>query len=247
MLIGGIRCCSSCSVVQRPSILGTHLRIIDTVAGPRNMGLAVSLDASHMAVSHSNHTVSLYSLPGGEHVDTIGSMGEGPLQFNTPAMLCFTAINSILVAECVNQRVQEVTVSGEHVRFIGAGVIDDRIWSVATNDEVIVVGKCGHTTTDCNRLMLFDAATGAFIRGFGEYADGDVPSLVKFCNGVRFMPDNKHIVAAFSSEYPIMRVGKKATTCCVHPERRASASCNPVAFDNRSRCCGQGRERCGAG
>ena len=40
-------------------------------------GLAVSPDGAHMVVSHGNHTLSVYALPGGEHIRTFGSLGEG--------------------------------------------------------------------------------------------------------------------------------------------------------------------------
>ena len=78
-----------------------------------NTGIAVSPDGAHMAISNSEkHTVSVFSLPIGTHERTIGSRGNGQLQFDGPGKLCFNAAGNILVAEWGNRRVQEVTVAG---------------------------------------------------------------------------------------------------------------------------------------
>ena len=100
-------------------------RIALQTAADINHGLAVSPDSAHMVASHSDHSLSMYSLPGGEHIRTFGSEGAGEGQFKSPAKLCFSAAGNILVAERDNKRVQEVTLTGDHVRFIGFGVIDD--------------------------------------------------------------------------------------------------------------------------
>lgn len=149
-----------------------------------------------MAVSHGNDTLSVYSLPGGEHIRTFGSEGSGKGQFDYPCKLCFTIAGNILVAEHYSKRMQEVTVTGEHVRFMGVGVIDAGIWSMATNDELIAFGKWGNASS--KRIVMFDAVTGAFVRAFGDY--DDAPSqLMVFCNGIRFTPDNRHIIVAESN------------------------------------------------
>ena len=148
-----------------------------------------------MVASHINDTLSVYSLPGGAHVRTFGRGGAGEGQFNRPAKLCFSVAGNILVAECDNKRVQEVTLTGDHVRFIGVGVIEDKIWGIAANAELIVVGK--YNCTSNNRIMMFDAVTGAFVRAFGDY--GDAPGQVmRDCYGIRFTADSRHIVVAES-------------------------------------------------
>ena len=163
-----------------------------------NFGLAVSPDGVHMVTSHNNDTLSVYSLPGGEHIRSFGSEGKGNGQFSGPAKLCFGANGTILLAEAWNKRVQEVTLTGEHVRFIGVGVIDYYIWSIAANAELIVVGKWGAASND--RIMMFDAVTGTFVRAFGDY--GNAPGqLMKDCWGIRFTPDSCHIVVAESKFY----------------------------------------------
>ena len=183
--------------MQTPPVTGEFVRKIALqTSSDWNNGLAISPDGVNMGVSHGNHTLSVYSLPGGEHIRTFGCEGTGKGKFNCPAGLCFSATGNILVAEYSNKRVQEVKLTGGHVRFIGVDVIDDRISGIAANTELIVVVKVGGTSN--SRIMMFDAVTGAFVRAFGDY--GDAPGqLMKICSGVRFTPDSRHIIVAESS------------------------------------------------
>ena len=177
------------------TITGKFVRkfALQTSAASGGYGLAISPDSTHMVASHSNDTLSLYSLPGGEHVRTFGSKGTGKGQFSMPSKRCFSAAGNILVAECGNKRVQEVTLTGEHVRFIGVGVIADPDFGIASNAELIIVGKANCNSN--NRIMMFDAVTGAFVRAFGDY--GYTPGqLMEYCGGIRFTPDSRHIIVA---------------------------------------------------
>ena len=183
-----------CVQTQAQPVTGEFVRSITLqTSADWNSGLAISPDSAHMAVAHGNHTMSVYSLPGGEHIRTFGSAGAGQGRFVSPAKICFSVTGNILVAEQLNKRVQEVTLAGGHMRFIGAGVIDDFILGIAANAVLIVVGKWSCASN--NRIMMFDAVTGVFVRAFGDY--GDAPGqLMKFCSGIRFTPDSHHIVVA---------------------------------------------------
>ena len=165
-------------------------------------GMTVSRDALHLVVSHDSDKISVYTLPEGGYVRSIGGKGVKPGLFYRPRKMCFTRTGSLLVAEYGNKRVQEVKLTGEHVRFIGVDVIDDTCYSIATNDEVIVVGKSGNATN--NRLLVFDAVTGAHVRSFGDY--GRWPGQVaRFCFGIRFLADGSTI-AVVEGEKPRYRV-----------------------------------------
>ena len=179
------------------SITGKKVRNIGLqTSADGNYGLAISPDSAHMVASHGDHTLSVYLLPGGERIRKLGSEGAGEGQFKWPAKLCFSASGNVVVADCGNKRVQEVTLTGDHVRFIGAGVIKNEIWGIAANAEVIVVGK--YACTSNNRIMMFDAVAGALVRAFGDY--GDAPGqLMEYCLGIRFTPDNGHIIVAESN------------------------------------------------
>lgn len=184
-------------LLQASSIRGKFVRKIGLQQSEYDSyGLAISRDKAHMAVSHSNHTLSVYSLPGGKSIKTFGREGSGKGQFDGPQKLCFTVAGNILVAEFINQRVQEVTLTGEHVRFIGAGKIFGLIYSIATNGEVIAVA----ISNSSNRVMMFDAVTGAFLRAFGNYG-GAAGQWMGYCNGIRFTPDNRHVIVAESGGF----------------------------------------------
>lgn len=91
---------------QRSSILGRFVKEIGVhcQAYARTLsGFAISRDAAHnvMVVSHMNNMLSVYSLPGGEHIRTFGSYGSGTGQFDYPGKLCFTVAGNILVAVAI--------------------------------------------------------------------------------------------------------------------------------------------------
>ena len=181
--------------MRASAIAGKFVRKIalQTMVRDRNYGLAISPDCVHMVVSHSNNTLSVCSLPGGEHIRTFGSKGVGKCQFSGLTKSCFSVAGNILVAEKHNKRVQEVTVTGGHVRFIGVGVINDAICGISANAELIVVGK--YNCTSNNRIMMFDTVTGAVVRAFGAYG-GTAGCLMMNCNDIRFTPDSRHIIVA---------------------------------------------------
>ena len=151
-------------------------------------GIAVSPDGYYMVVSQNRAALIVYSLPDGEHIRTIGSVGAVAqtcaveAKIDRPAKLCFSAVGTILVAQVRLRRVQEVTITGEHVRFFGDGLIPQRIVGIAANTEFVVVGKCRGVGND--QIMMFDAVTGVLLRSFGEC--GTAPGqLGRWCQGFR--------------------------------------------------------------
>ena len=168
------------------------------VSADYNCGLAVSPDSRHLALTLSNHAMSVYAMPDMTLLTTFGARGAGPGQFSTPAKLCFSPLTgNVLVAELGNKRVQEVTLTGEHVRFIGVGEFEHEIRSIAANTELLLVGKY-QTEGGVLQLSMFDLVSGALLRHFG--ACGDEPGqLLLNCNAIKFTPDNRHIVVAEST------------------------------------------------
>ena len=160
-----------------------------------SVGLAISPDNVHMVVSHSNDTLSVYLLPSCVFVACIGREGPGNGQFYGPAKMCFTCAGNLLVVDSENERVQELMLTGDHVRNYGEGMLGGKVWGIATNDLLIAVAKWSN---ECNnRIVLIDAVTGMLVRAFGDY--GDAPGqLMSSCNGLRFTPDSRHLVGAES-------------------------------------------------
>ena len=180
------------------SLSGTFIsKFVLRTSAWHHHGIAVSPSGTFAVVSHVNNTLSVYSLPVGEYVRTFGSEGSGRGQFDMPGKLCFHRSDSVFVAEYNNERIQEVTLAGDHVQFIGVGAIRGSIWGLACCDLYLAVGS-RNTTTD-GRVMLFNAVSGHLVRAFGEY--GAAPGmLMRDCMGMRFCNGNRSVVVAESSE-----------------------------------------------
>lgn len=157
-----------------------------------NTAVVITPDGKEVVVSNcGSHELSVYSLPDGGHLRTFGGRGGGTGQFNCPSMLCWSPTGNILVAEFDNMRIQEVKLTGEHVRFIGVGVIDEAISGIACNGKLVAVTKESGILRN-GRVMLFDYATGSLVRALGDY--GDAPGQLGKCRGIRFHPNGEHIV-----------------------------------------------------
>jgi len=163
-------------------------------AGSVHNGLAVTVarDGSLFAVSngHTNMITVYSTVDGAETVSFGGGRGADPGQFNQPFKLCITPRDTLLVADCMNRRVQEVTMAGVHIRDIGVGVFGDGICGIACNDHLIVVTKFIGVTP--NRVLVFNYYTGELLRQFAALGSGD--GQIGRSTGVRFTPDNQHII-----------------------------------------------------
>jgi len=170
---------------------GAHVRTYAVKDASSNRGLAVARDGSQFAVSNdSTHMITVYSTVDGSETVSFGGRGAGPGQFSSPSKLCTSPRDTLLVADCINQRVQEVTFSGVHIRDIGVGVFGDGIYGIACNDQHIAVTKFIGATP--NRVLLFNCSTGELLRQFAGYGSGD--GHIAHSTGVRFTPDNQHII-----------------------------------------------------
>jgi len=175
--------------------IGAHGRTyaVKDAGDNAGIGLAVARDGSLFAVSNAGtNMVTVYSTVDGSETVSFGGKGSGPGQFNRPQKLCITPRDTLLVAEYgrLNQRVQEVTFSGVHIRYIGVGVFGETIYGIACNDELIVVTKFGGATP--NRVLLFNYSTGELLRQFAAFGSGG--GHIAHSTGVRFTPDNQHII-----------------------------------------------------
>lgn len=84
---------------------------------------------------------------------------------------------------------QELTRAGVHVRTVGAGVFQDCVCDVAAN------AACIAASTSCegsDAILLFDCASGALLRSFGEA--GDVEGALFLPVSIRFSPDGNHLL-----------------------------------------------------
>jgi len=135
--------------------------------------------------------ITVYSTVDGSETVSFGGNGAGPGRFKRPMKLCITPRDTLLVADFGNKRVQEVTFSGVHIRYIGEGVFRGDIYGIACNDELIVVTKFIGAMP--NRVLVFNYSTGELLRQFAAYGSGD-GQIGQHPTGVRFTPDNQHII-----------------------------------------------------
>lgn len=160
-----------------------------------NFGIAVSADGLTFAVSnYQQKNIALYSTADGSFLRALGGGGDsiGDVRFRDPCKLCFAPNGNILVVEDHNKRIQEVTVTGRFIRFVGVGVFQSCPQGIAATSEYICGTDIRASNPD-NTVCLFSQATGAHIRSFGP-PDARLPISPRFgCVGCRFSPDGKYL------------------------------------------------------
>jgi DNA-binding beta-propeller fold protein YncE len=127
----------------------------------------------------------------GATLSSFGSSGSEAGRFLRPAAVCTLPLNgNLLVAEDVSKRIQEVTFSGDHIRFIGSDVIQDVITDVSASESMIAVAVQG-PKTQC--ILLFDSVTGSLqssvllaSKPVGMGVDG-IPAVVHLSRGGSFL------------------------------------------------------------
>lgn len=150
-------------------------------------GIAVSPNGNLVAISDtSDQIILLYSMPTGDMIRSFGTSGARPGEFDLPQGLCFSSDGSnILVAEYGNDRVQEVNLTGEHVRFIAVS----KAYDVDANADVIAaVSRCfdlADGRSPRSFLSIFDNASGALIRVFH--------TNFLSCRGLKLSPDGARV------------------------------------------------------
>jgi hypothetical protein len=225
---------------------GVHVGMLALQDATGNRGLAITKDAMHMVVSNDiTHQLSVYRVSdcgrnvvrscwnrcwnrrNGSHIRSFGSEGAGAGQFNQPLGLCTTRENTILVAEYGNKRVQEVTLEGNHVKFIGAGVINDGVWAVAIHDDVVAVGKyvSKYLCATSSRIMLFSYASGALL---GQFHDVHFLCVT----GMQFTADGTHLVIADDRNSNVLLITTEGVFVRYIGTGVLGGGCNDVAFNS---------------
>jgi DNA-binding beta-propeller fold protein YncE len=181
--------------VQAKPLAGTHAATIvcgipsATKDGGRNMGIAVNHDLGLLALScESSNDVKLFTSPSGDVVRTIGGKGAKRGKFLAPKKLCFAPNGNILVADCGNKRVQELTAAGECVACLGVGAITEGVFGITTDGTSVVVTQDGHR----NKIVVMDYASDRSVRGlFGVF--GKEPGQLNGCYGACITRDGVHV------------------------------------------------------
>ena len=161
----------------------------------RYFGVAVTFDGRHLVVSNvgSANIISVYSTDTGSCITTFGNLGAGAGQFYKATRICATPSGTLIISDSGNRRLQEVTLGGEHVRYLGEGLMDNEsVFALCMHGDIVAVGKRGGDSN--GRIVLLNYLSGALIRKFGSYGsdEGQIGQVA----GLSFVPDGMHIVIA---------------------------------------------------
>jgi len=156
-----------------------------------NASMTITRDGVFFIVANGHTDVlSVYRTRDGAFIRSFGGRGGAPGLFHAVSSLCMTPHDTILVADWT--RVQEVTLEGTHVKYIGLEHITFPPLSVAIHGDEIVVGRFGAPNGDFGCVLFFSHASGALIRRFGVY--GTSPGQFHDINAVAFTPDGSHVL-----------------------------------------------------
>ena len=148
---------------------GSFGNSVSPVSPHNKLAAGACIDVSHdgtlLLVSDApSCRVVVYDSGTGDVIHAFGGMGTQPGTFCHPVKLCCTPHDTVLVAEDCNRRVQEVTLVGGAIRFIGFGTFTDPVLALAHCDGVIAV-LTAHNSTPLKegaaQVTLFDYSSGA--------------------------------------------------------------------------------------
>ncbi len=162
-------------------------------------GLALSHDGATLLVSDNcggSHAIHEFRVSDGARLRVIGSRGVGPLQFRSPAWLCFAASDDfVFVPEMDNNRIQVLTPRLEFHSFVGVGQIY-RPKCVCANDEIIAA-----TEETRHSVVVFSRGDGALIRRFGNRGAGD--GEMQWPGGLCLMASHRQLAVVSSWNHSI--------------------------------------------
>ena len=137
------------------------------------------------------HTIQVFDTAG-THLYTFGKHGRGPGQFYGPGAVLAHPNGNLLVSEHGNRRVQEVTWTGEHVRFLCDANTDGlcpEFVTMSPDGSVIAVTTGNSFSSDsvCT-VELLNASTGALLRSV------NVEAVAYHMSDIQISPDGRRLV-----------------------------------------------------
>lgn len=186
-------CCdwSYCDCAVRLS----HYDAVDAINGYNHVashhvlgdtyGMAVNAQGDTMAVTtyvQPLYQVYVFQLvPVFKQLCGFGRHGTGPSEFRRLRRLCFSADDTILVCDMLNDRLHQFTVAGEFVSAIAV----QRPFAVAASGGIAVVGRLD------GPIETYSLSTGELIHCFGSAGPGKIGS---YATGICCSPDGGYII-----------------------------------------------------
>ena len=188
--------------MQVPPTVSWPPKFVRQVRCVQGWGMTVDATGGYVVVTGcwntvDNGTLHVYSLDDGTRLQSLGGTGSGQGCFNwRRGGACTTHRGTLLVAECHNNRLQEVDVrvdGGAWVRFVGVGVLDKPDF-VDCSESVIAVSESSN-----DRVALLSWADGLPLGRFGGgEADGltGAGGRLKMPCGLRLLASGGGVVVA---------------------------------------------------
>ena len=122
-----------------------------------------------VVASFGQHTVHVLAATTGAGVHTCGAQGSAPLQFEYPCGVCVSHADTIIVADCVNDRLQEVAHLGRGpATLLAAGLVQGpRAVALTPTEDALVVRQQG----GANRVLVLTRDGSAIVRVLLTTAD----------------------------------------------------------------------------
>ena len=196
-------CVSTIYTSGKKRLFGTPGSGIGQFCGPE--GVAIDSGGNIFIVDHNNHRIQQFSSTG-KHLQTVGSWGSGPLQFQYPLNITVhPKTGKLYITEYKNHRVQVLNPDFTYSNSFGrkgssnGEFITPRGISTDREGEVYVADSNNH------RIQVF-TADGVYLRQFGKKGKGE--GKLNMPAGVAVSPGNivyiseygNHQVSIFSTD-----------------------------------------------
>jgi DNA-binding beta-propeller fold protein YncE len=237
----GVAAAISPMIATSPRVAGAD-RAVTTVRWPpvfarkaacaRGYSLCVSVKHGRVVVSEwtpDGSQLNVHSLADGSLVRSIGSKGSGEGQFNFYyGGLCVSADgDSVLVAECNNNRVQQLKiVDGSWVRFVGEGVLRAPQFVDCTSTFMAV------SESDSHRISVLSWRDGRVLAHFGS--EGSGPGQLRYPRGLRLLADGSGVVVADQGNHRlcVFRLSGEFVTAIGSKEQGVSSPLDVLECDS---------------
>ena len=168
-------------------------------------GVAFDAGGNILVADHAHHHIQKFS-PTGEHLQTVGACGSGPLQFWHPVDIAVHPhTHKVYTTEYSNHRVQVLNSDLTYYKSFGSKGSNNgefnHPWDVSTDSH----GNVYVSDSDNHRIQVF-TAEGMYLRQFGKKGEGEkelcepTGIVVDSHNLVYITENGNHRVSIFSAD-----------------------------------------------
>ena len=187
--------------------LGTPIKTISEMKEP--WGVAVNKNGEILVADRRGHCISTFS-PTGEKLQSFGSEGSGPGQFNSPQGVIVDDDGNILVADTNNHRIQKFTSDKKYITSVGSYGSKPLQFSspislaISPITKKIVISDWNNRVHILNPDLTFHSSIGSRGSGNGQF---NGPHDVAFDSaGNLYVTDSKnHRIQLFNPEGEFLR------------------------------------------